>query len=92
MERNDELQKCRLFVQSGPTQEYQRKWYYVVLPGHSQAKRKQHVAMSNAFIIFVPAFPMERVGEAAAPGGLKIPHGQQRFQIIILAPHQDGTK
>ena len=29
---------------------------------------------------------------AAPPGGLQIPHGQQQSQIVLLAPHQNGTK
>jgi len=33
-----------------------------------------------------------RVTGAADPGGLEIPHCQQQFQVILLAPHQDGTK
>jgi len=43
-------------------------------------------------LIFVPALPSGRVAGAAALGGLEIPHDQQQFQIVLLAPHQDGTK
>ena len=42
--------------------------------------------------IFMPAFPLGRVTRATSPGGLKIRHSQQWFQVILLAPHQDGTK
>jgi len=42
--------------------------------------------------IFMPAFPLVRVAGAAALGGLEIPHGQQKFHIVLVAPHQDGTK
>jgi len=42
--------------------------------------------------IFMPAFPLVRVAAAAALGGLGIPHGQQQFQIVLPAPHQDETK
>jgi len=38
------------------------------------------------------AFPRGRIAGAAALGGLGIPHGQQLFQIVMLAPHQDETK
>jgi len=37
-------------------------------------------------------FPLGRVAGAAALGGLETPHGQQQFQVILLAQHQDGTK
>jgi len=47
--------------------------------------------MLSISLIFMPAFPLWRVAGAAALGGLGIPHGQQHFQIILLAPHQDGT-
>jgi len=40
----------------------------------------------------MPAFRVGRVAWATALGGLGIPHGQQQFQIVLLAPHQDGTK
>jgi len=42
--------------------------------------------------IFMPAFPLGRVAGAISIEGLGIPHGQQHFQIVLLAPHQDGTK
>jgi len=42
--------------------------------------------------IFMPDFPLRRVAEATVPGELGIPHGQQQFQIVLLAPHQDRTK
>jgi len=32
---------------------------------------------------------MGRVTEAAALRRLEIPHGQQQYQIVLLAPHQD---
>jgi len=38
------------------------------------------------------AFPLGRVAAATALGGLGIPHDQQQFQIVLLAPHQDGTE
>jgi len=43
-------------------------------------------------LIFMPAFPLRRVAAVATHGGFGIPHGQQQFQIVLLAPHQDGTK
>jgi len=42
--------------------------------------------------IFMPAFPLGRVAGATAPEGLGIPRDQQQFQIVLLAPHHDGTK
>jgi len=42
--------------------------------------------------IFLSAFLPGRVAWATALRGLGIPHGQQLFQIILLAKHQDGTK
>jgi len=42
--------------------------------------------------MFMSAFPLGRVTGTAPPGGLGIPHGQQQFQIVLLAPHQNGTK
>jgi len=36
--------------------------------------------------IFKHAFPLGRVAAVAALGGLGIPHGQQQFQIVLLAP------
>jgi len=46
------------------------------------------------FISFLcmPGFPLRRVAGATSTGELVIPHGQQQFQIVLLAPHQDGTK
>ena len=41
--------------------------------------------------IFMPAFPRGMVAEDAA-AGLGISHGQQQFQIDLLAPHQDEAK
>jgi len=38
------------------------------------------------------AFPLGRVAAVAALRGLGIPHGQQKFQIALLGPHQDKTK
>jgi len=32
------------------------------------------------------------VAAAAAPRGPEIPHDQQQSQMVLLAPHQDGTK
>jgi len=48
--------------------------------------------MLSISLIFMPAFPLWRVAGAAALGGLGIPDDQQHFQIVLLAPHQDGTK
>jgi len=39
----------------------------------------------------MPAFPRGMVAEDAA-AGLGISHGQQQFQIDLLAPHQDEAK
>jgi len=39
----------------------------------------------------MPGFPLRRVAGATSIGELVIPHGQQQFQIVLLAPHQDGT-
>ena len=43
-------------------------------------------------LIFVPAFPFSRVAGAAVLGGLEIPHDQLKSQVVLLAPHQYGTK
>jgi len=43
-------------------------------------------------LIFAPAIPFGRDVGAAALGGSKIPRDQQKSQIVLLAPHQDGTK
>jgi len=40
----------------------------------------------------MPTLPLGRVAGTAALGGLGIPHGQQQFNIFLLAPHQDGIK
>jgi len=56
-------------------------------------KRCDYVFFTTLFLfIFVPAFPLARVAGAAALGELEIPHGQQQFEIVLLAPHKDGTK
>jgi len=49
---------------------------------------------ANGFIsfIFMPALPSGRVTGATAGGGLGIPRGQKQFQIVLLVPHQHGTK
>jgi len=41
--------------------------------------------------IFMSDFPLGRVAGATSTGEL-VPHGQQQFQRVPLAPHQDGTK
>jgi len=41
--------------------------------------------MEFASFIFMPTFPLVRVAEATALR-LGIPHGQQQFQVILLAP------
>jgi len=43
--------------------------------------------------IFMPGFPLVRVAltRATALAELGIPHGQQQFQIVLMAPHQNGT-
>ena len=41
---------------------------------------------------FMPDFPLGRVAGAASTGELGMLHGQQQFQIVWLAPHQDRTK
>jgi len=43
-------------------------------------------------LIFVPTFPLGRVAGAAALGRPEMSHDQQKSQIVLLAPHQDGTK
>jgi len=43
-----------------------------------------------SFIHFHARFS-SREGGGAAALGLEIPHGQQQFQVILLAPHQDRT-
>jgi len=40
----------------------------------------------------MPTFPLARAARATDLGGLGTPHGQQPFQIVLLALHQDGTK
>jgi len=42
--------------------------------------------------IFTLAFRLGRVAGATALGGRGRPHGEQQFQIVLLAPHQDETK
>jgi len=42
--------------------------------------------------IFIPAFPLGSVVGATSLGGLEIPQCFQQFQIVLLAPHKDGTK
>jgi len=44
------------------------------------------------FFIFKPAFPRGKVAGATTLGGLGKYHGKQQFQIVLLAPHQGGTK
>jgi len=40
----------------------------------------------------MPTFSLGRLAGAAVLGGFGIPHGQQKFHIVLLAPHQDQTK
>jgi len=42
--------------------------------------------------ICMSAFPLGRVAGAATLEGIGIAHGQQQFQIVLLAPHQDKNK
>jgi len=42
--------------------------------------------------IFMPDFPLGRVAGSTSTGELGMPHGQQQFLIVLLAPHQDRTK
>ena len=44
------------------------------------------------FIHFHARFSSREGRWAAVVGGLGIPDGQQQFQIVLLAPQQDGTK
>jgi len=46
----------------------------------------------NLIHSFIFTFPLGSVAGTAALRGLEIPHGQQQFQVILLAPHQDETK
>jgi len=55
-------------------------------------ENKERNVQLNSFI-FMPAFPLGRVAGAAALRGLEMPqHGQQQFQVILLAPRQYRTK
>jgi len=40
----------------------------------------------------MPDFSLGRVAGAAALGGLEIPLGFLQVLMVLLAPHQDGTK
>ena len=42
--------------------------------------------------VFKPDFPLGRVAGATFIGQLEASHGQQQFQIVLLVPHQNGTK
>ena len=53
--------------------------------------RKVQRRPSHSFI-FVPTFRFRRDAGPAAIGGPKIRRDQQKSQIVLLAPHQDGTK
>ena len=44
------------------------------------------------FIHFYARFSSKEGRRSNSLAGLGIPHGQQQFQIILLAPHQNGTK
>jgi len=44
------------------------------------------------FIHFYARFSSREGHEAASPGGLGIPHGQQLFQIVLLAAHQGEAR
>jgi len=44
------------------------------------------------FIHFHARFSSNEGREAAARGGLGTPHGQQLFQIVLLAPHQGEAR
>jgi len=48
--------------------------------------------MLSISFIFVPTLSLGREAGTATQGGVGIPHGQQQFQIVLLVPHQDGTK
>ena len=47
---------------------------------------------SSFSFIFMSAFPLARVAGTEAPGGLEAHHDQPKSLIVLLAPHQDGTK
>jgi len=53
--------------------------------------RKVQRRASHSFI-FVPTFPFRRDAGPSTTGGPKIRRDQQKSQIVLLAPHQDGTK
>jgi len=42
--------------------------------------------------IFMLDFPLGRVARATSTEKLGMTHSQQQFQIVQLAPHQDGAK
>ena len=42
--------------------------------------------------IFIPSFPHRWVAGIATLGSLKIRHNFQQSLIVLLTPHQDGTK
>ena len=43
-------------------------------------------------LIFIPAFTLRIAAGQQPYGELKIPHGQEQFQMVLLARNQDGTK
>ena len=58
----------------------------------SYTKRFNEGLHTHSFSRFHAAFSLGRVARAAAVGGPGIPRDQQQSQIVLLAPHQDGTK
>jgi len=56
--------------------------------------RKVQCRPTHSFIysFSCPLFLWESRGVSRTLGGPEIPHDQQQFQIVLLAPHQDGTK
>jgi len=47
---------------------------------------------SKQSFVHFHAYFASGLGRGSSSLGLKIPHDQQQSQIVLLAPHQDGTK
>jgi len=58
---------------------------------HAAKERVLSSSFIHAFIHFHIVFPLENVAWAATLGEFEIPLGQQQFQMVLLASHQDES-
>ena len=69
-----------------------KELFHSIAKHFSTSVNKLNIVNGIHFIHFHAVFPLGRVARTTALGGLGISHGQEQFQLVLLAPHQDGTK